>query len=243
MDPVGFELLYEEGPCLVVNKPGGLLTQAPPGIDSLEVRVKRFLKDRDNKPGKVYLGVPHRLDRPVTGALLLAKHVRAARRLSNQFQGRTIEKTYWALVDGEVADDKGTWDDTIHKLPNEARAALIEQDDPEGKSAVLHYHVVQRLPEVTWLEIRLETGRYHQIRVQVAARGHPVIGDELYGSMARFGPHVEEARDKWIALHARSLNFRHPMTYERQTLVAPLPRCWEEFGITDSGYNGTVLAS
>ena len=98
--PEGFDILYEEGPCLVVVKPGGVATQAPPGIDSLEVRVKEFLRVRDSKAGNVYLGVPHRLDRPVSGVMVLARHVRAARRLSDQFEARTVRKTYWAVVEG-----------------------------------------------------------------------------------------------------------------------------------------------
>src|SRR5690242_5724533 len=104
------EVLYEDGPCLVVNKPGGLLTQAVPGVDSLEVRIKEVLKKRAGKTqGDVYLGVPHRLDRPVSGVMIFARHVRAARRLAEQFEGRMVRKTYWALVEGEVADDTGVW--------------------------------------------------------------------------------------------------------------------------------------
>lgn len=233
MDPDGFELLYEEGPCLVVAKPGGLLTQAPPGIDSLEVRIKQFLKVRDNKPGNVYLGVPHRLDRPATGAMLFAKHVRAARRLSDQFQGRTIEKVYWTLVEGRVEDESGTWEDTIRKVSGEARAELVDEKHPDGRSAVLHHRVLTRLPSSTLLEVRLETGRYHQIRVQTAARGHAIIGDELYGSSIPFGPQVKDPRSRWIALHSRSLNFRHPMTHDRTTVSADLPIYWAAAGIAD----------
>ena len=94
------KILYEEGPCMLVSKPGGLLTQAPPHIESLELKMKRYLRDRDNKPGKVYLGVPHRLDRPVSGVMVLALHQRAAKRISDQFQRRDVNKTYWACVCG-----------------------------------------------------------------------------------------------------------------------------------------------
>jgi RluA family pseudouridine synthase len=233
MEPDGFELLYEEGPCLVVSKPGGVLTQAAPGIDSLEIRIKQFLKERDSKSGKVYLGVPHRLDRPVSGAMIFGKHQRAARRLCEQFEGRTIEKTYWALVEGEVAPDAGTWQDQILKVPNEARGEIVEPSDPAGRSAVLHYRVIERLAAATWLEIRLETGRYHQIRVQAASRGHPVIGDSQYGSTRPFGPQTQDPRARWIALHSRSLNFRHPMTRERTYISASLPSAWLDFGIAE----------
>ncbi|MBP87660.1 MAG: RNA pseudouridine synthase [Planctomycetaceae bacterium] len=229
MEPNDFDLLYEEGPCLVVSKPAGILTQAPPGIDSLEVRIKQFLKVRDDKPGKVYLGVPHRLDRPVSGAMVFAKHVRAARRLCDQFQGRTIEKTYWALVEGCVEQDDGTWEDEIRKVPNEARAELVDGSQPDRRTAVMHFQVMERLPTATFLTMRLETGRYHQIRVQSAARGYPIVGDDLYGSQAAFGPQTDDRRTRWIALHAYSLSFRHPMSGERHLISSPLPDLWREY--------------
>ena len=102
MAPLGFDILLEDGPVLVVNKPGGLLTQAPPAIDSVEKRVKAFIKHRDHKPGRVYLGVPHRLDRPVSGALVLTRHVRAARRICDQFERREVSKLYWCWVEGRL---------------------------------------------------------------------------------------------------------------------------------------------
>ena len=227
----GFEILSEEGPCLVVNKPPGLLTQAPPGIDSLEHRIKRFLKEREQKPGGVYLGVPHRLDRPVSGVIVFAKHVRAARKLSEQFAARSVRKVYWALVEGEVQPDSGTWTDHLKKLENEPRAIVVDESDPEGRKAVLHYRVLSRRPYETLLEIELETGRMHQIRVQCASRGHSLLGDELYGSGRAFGPVALDARDRLIALHARCLQFRHPMTDEPLSISAPLTTWWLDFGI------------
>lgn len=231
MDPAGFNLLYEEGPCLVVAKPGGLLTQAPPGIDSLEVRVKRFLQLRDQHPGRVYLGVPHRLDRPVSGAVLLARHVRAARRLCEQFEGRTVEKVYWALVEGLVDESEGVWSDYLRKLPGEARGEVTAEHIEGARPAVLRFRILQRLPQSSWLEIRLETGRFHQIRLQCASRGHPVLGDELYGSTQPFGPPTPESRDRWIALHARMISFRHPMTRQRISVTAPLSDVWPDLGV------------
>jgi 23S rRNA pseudouridine1911/1915/1917 synthase len=227
----GFDILYEHGPVLVVNKPPGLLTQAPPGIDSLELRVKRFLKDREQKPGEVYLGVPHRLDRPVSGAIVLAKHVRAARRISEQFEARTVRKIYWALVEGSVGEDADTWIDQLKKLENEPRAVVVDASDVEGRTAVLHYRVLQRLPTATLLEIELETGRMHQIRVQCAARGHPLLGDDHYGATMPFGPPSVDQRERLIALHARNLQFRHPMTDEPLSISAPLTAWWHELGI------------
>ncbi|MCA9122590.1 MAG: RNA pseudouridine synthase [Planctomycetaceae bacterium] len=230
MQPNGFAILYEQGPCLVVSKPAGILTQAPPGIDSLEFRIKQFLIQRENKPGRAYLGVPHRLDRPVSGALVVAKHVRAARRLSEQFEGRIVQKTYWAVVEGELATDQGRWIDRVRKVPNEARSEVVADDQKDARRAVLSYQVRLRFEGKTWLEITLETGRYHQIRVQASSHGHPVVGDALYGATTSFGPSSDDPRDLMIALHARDLTFRHPMTKEDVSVTAPLPPAWSEFG-------------
>jgi len=259
------QLLYEAGPVLVVLKPAGLLTQAPPGIDSLEARIKAWIKSRDQKPGNVYLGVPHRLDRPVSGALVFARHARAARRLSEQFEGRLVKKIYWACVAGAVTPAAGTWTDFVRKVPGEPRAELVAADHPEGREAVLHYRVLASLgcfraptsgpsdrwcpsvppvgplvppvgpsvsPEVaSWLEIELETGRTHQIRIQSAARGHPVLGDTLYGSAGTFGPAHEDQRLRAIALHGRSISFRHPMTQEIVSITAPVTDEWRHLGL------------
>ena len=121
------EILYDEGPCLVVNKPAGLLTQAPRGIDSLEVRVKEFYRQREgiDAGANVYLGLPHRIDRPVTGAIVLARHVRAARKLSSQFENRTVSKIYWAFVEGQVAPEEGTWTDYLHKRHGLAQTEVV----------------------------------------------------------------------------------------------------------------------
>jgi RluA family pseudouridine synthase len=210
----------------VVNKPGGLLTQAPLGIDSLEFRIKRLLKERDHKPGGVYLGVPHRIDRPVSGVIVFAKNVRAARRISEQFEGRLVEKTYWALAAGDVQHDAGTWTDYLQKIDGEPRSIVVDERNPAGRIAILHYRVLERLPGRTRLEITLETGRTHQIRVQCAHHGHSLLGDSLYGSSEHFGPWSEDERERLIALHARSLKFRHPLTREYVECIAPLPEAW-----------------
>ena len=229
--PEGFDVLYEEGPCLVVSKPGGLATQAPPGIDSLEVRVKEFLRVRDGKTGNVYLGVPHRLDRPASGVMVLARHVRAARRLAEQFEARTVRKTYWAVVEGEISPENGTWTDQLRKIPNQARVEVVGADHPEGRSAVLHFRVLASNGGTSWLEIDLETGRMHQIRVQAASRAHPILGDSQYGAVTSFGPLTDDFRARWIALHARSLEFRHPMTRQLISQTAPLPPPWQSLNI------------
>jgi RluA family pseudouridine synthase len=227
----GFDILHEDAACLVVNKPGGLLTQAPLGIDSLEVRIKRLLKERDGKPGDVYLGVPHRLDRPASGAIVFAKNVRAARRISQQFERRLVEKTYWALAEGDVQPDEATWTDYLQKIYGQPRTKVVDQQTEGGRIAVLHYRVKQRLAGRTLLEITLETGRTHQIRVQCASRGHPLVGDELYGSPLPFGPWSADERERLIALHARTLKFRHPLTREYIACIAPLPTTWGEAGV------------
>ncbi len=229
-DP-GFQLLYEDGPCLVVLKPAGLLTQAPPGIDSLEVRVKTFLKQREGKTGNIYLTPVHRLDRPVSGALLLARNVRAAQRLSKQFQRREVQKTYWALIQGIVDPAEGTWRDTLWKIHGQPRSQVVPADHPGGQPAVLHYRTLGQVLYGSWLEIELETGRTHQIRIQAASRGHAVVGDAHYGATTSFGPQCAEPRDRAIALHGRRLGFQHPMTRVAVSVEAPLSESWLEAGI------------
>ncbi len=225
------DVLYDDGPCLVVNKRAGLLTQAPAGIDSLELEVKAWYREREEKPADatIYLGIIHRLDRPVTGAIMFARHQRAAQRLAKQFEQRTVSKIYWALVEGNIADDEGTWTDQLHKRHGMAQAIVVPDDDPRGKHAVLHYRVMARGDSNTLLEIELETGRTHQIRVQASTRGHAVLGDAQYGATMPFGPTVDCERDAAIALHARTLGFRHPMRDELVTIEAPLPAYWPEF--------------
>ena len=166
------EILYEEGPCLVVNKPPGILTQAPAGIDSLEVQIKAYLAARERLAGPVYLAVIHRLDRPASGALLFCREKVAANKLSRQFESRRVAKTYWAFVEGEIAPVQGTWTDYLYKIHGMAQAQVVAAEHAGAKHAVLHYHVLCTNETGSWLEIELETGRTHQIRVQAASRGH-----------------------------------------------------------------------
>ncbi len=222
------DVLYEEGPCLAVHKPAGVLTQAPPSIDSIEVRLKEFLKTRDRKTGNIYLGVPHRLDRPVSGVMLFARHVRACRRISEQFEARSIQKIYWACVSGNVQPPEGIWQDWLRKIPGKAQSEIVDEDHPDGRKAVLRYRTIGQSRFGSWLEVTLETGRTHQIRVQAAARRHAILGDELYGSSVAFGPVVQDPRSRAIALHGRSLTFTHPMTRVALSVIAPLPDYWNE---------------
>lgn len=220
------DLLYEDGPVLVVNKPPGLLTQAPRGIDSLELWVRDHYRRKEALTGDFYCGIVHRIDRPVTGAIVFGRHVRATQRLARQFQERTVGKTYWALVEGAVEPAEGTWIDWLHKRHGMAQAIVVPEDDARGKKAILHYQVQATAGGASWLEITLETGRTHQIRVQAASRGHSILGDTQYGAAAPFGDQVEDQRERQIALHARSLSFRHPMRDESVEVVAPLGDAW-----------------
>ena len=225
------QLLYESGPCYVFYKPAGLSTQSPPGIDSMEVRIKDWLRQRENKEGNVYLGMPHRLDRPVSGALVVARHVRACRKLSEQFEDRLVRKVYWAAVSGNVEPAAGRWVDWLRKIPGQAHVEVVERDHPEAMSAVLNYRTLGTFAGGTCLEIELETGRTHQIRVQTSTRGYPILGDEQYGSTSTFGPATDDPRQRTIALHGRHLDFRHPMTQEPVQVIAPLPEAWCALGL------------
>ena len=234
------EILYENGPVLAINKAPGLATQAPAEFDSLERRLKAFLKDRDNKPGNIYLGVPHRLDRCASGVILFARHVRAARRISKQFENRSVRKTYWVCVQGQVTPPEGTWQDYLLKVYGHPKAEIVDQSHPLARLAVLHYRTMGMTPHGSWLEIELETGRTHQVRVQAASRGHPVLGDAFYGASVPFGEQYDEERLRAIALHARSIAFRHPMTHEEIEIAAPPPAAWETLSLRNppSGRSG-----
>jgi RluA family pseudouridine synthase len=229
-----FEILYEEGPCLVVNKPPGVLTQAPPGIDSLEVRIKVLLTQRGESAAGIYLGIPHRLDRPVSGAMVFGLDRNATRRLAAQFESRRVKKTYWACLSGVVEPHEGTWADIVRKISGRPRAEVVEVGHTEGRQAILHYRTLGFTPWGSWLEIELETGRMHQIRVQAASRGYPVLGDAEYGASVAFGPQFEDVRLRAIALHARTLAFRHPSTRRDLAFTAPLPDAWASAGIVPS---------
>ncbi len=227
-------ILYEDNHCLAVAKPAPLLTQGvPPGILTLEAMVKAYLKERYHKPGNVYLGIPHRLDRPVSGVVVFARNTKAARRLAEQFHNRQVRKVYWAVVepapDGELPPLEGVWEDWLLKVKEEARSECVTADIPGARRALLRYRRLRESDEGALLEIEPETGRMHQIRVQAASRGWPVRGDVLYGARHPFGPPAELPRDRLIALHARSLTFLHPIRYEPLTVTAPLPQTWAEF--------------
>jgi len=222
-------ILFEDNHCLAVAKPAPLLTQGvPAGIPTLEAWVKDYLKEKYHKAGNVYLGIPHRLDRPVSGVVLFARNTKAARRLAEQFRERQVTKVYWAAVEGDVQPAQGTWEDWLRKLPEESRTERVDPGTPGARQAVLVYRCLQACEGGKLLEFRPTTGRMHQIRLQAALRGWPIRGDVLYGAKLPFGPPADLPRERIIALHARSLTFQHPIRYEPLTVTAPLPSSWRE---------------
>jgi 23S rRNA pseudouridine1911/1915/1917 synthase len=174
----------------------------------------------------VYLGIPHRLDRPVSGVVVFCRNTKASQRVAEQFQRHTVTKVYWALVEGLFVEDAGEWRDFVRKFPDQARAEIVPPDAPLAKEAITAFRVVRRDADSTLLELTPKTGRMHQLRVQAAARGHPVLGDAIYGSTRHFGPPAELARDRVIALHARRLVFEHPFRRVPVELEAPVPQYW-----------------
>jgi 23S rRNA pseudouridine1911/1915/1917 synthase len=221
-------ILYEDNHCLAVNKPAPLLTQAAPCRVSLESLAKDYLREKYAKKGRVYLGIPHRLDRPVTGVVLFARQTASAQRLAAQFQERQVTKVYWAAVEGDVQPSEGVWEDWLVKLEDQAHTVVATPETEGARRAVLHYRKVGSLAGGTLLELCPQTGRMHQLRVQTSARGWPIFGDERYGSGRPFAHNAEQPRERVIALHARSLTFLHPIRYEPITVEAPLPDCWRE---------------
>ncbi len=229
------QILHEDYHLIVLNKPAPLLTQAPEGIPSLEALVKAHIKQKYNKPAGVYLGIPHRLDRPVSGVVVFARNSKAAQRIHDQFQKHLVTKIYWALVEGDLHPGEGQWQNWLRKLPEESRTEIAEPHSPKAKEAITDYRVLQHFGDRTLVELAPRTGRMHQLRIQAAVRGHPIIGDDLYGSTQTFGPDVELHRDRIIALHARSLTLEHPFRKETLVVEAPLSEEWPALNPESSG--------
>ena len=211
------QILHEDNHIIVVNKRVGDIVQGDKtGDKPLSEVVKEYIKDKYNKPGEVFLGVVHRLDRPTTGIVVFARTSKALTRLNEMFSNRETQKTYWAVVKNKPAksDDK-----LVHYLKrneknNTSKAHLKEV--PESKLASLDYKIIKELNNYFALEINLDTGRHHQIRAQLAAIGSPIKGDLKYG-FDRSNP------DGGIHLHARKLVFTHPVTKENIQIIAPVP--------------------
>ena len=221
-------VVYEDHHLLALNKPAPLLTQAPAGVPSLEALAKAYLKEKFAKPAGVYLGVPHRLDRPVSGVVVFARNSKAAARVHQQFAERLVRKVYYALVEGEpdLPPEGATWVDWVRKLPAESRTERAAEGEPGAKRAELMARVVTHWPGMTCVELTPLTGRMHQLRAQLAWRGHPVLGDSTYGSATPFGPVAEIARDRVIALHAGRLTLTHPFGGAGLEFRALVPDYW-----------------
>jgi 23S rRNA pseudouridine1911/1915/1917 synthase len=219
-------VLFEDHHLIAVNKPAPLMTQAPAGVPSLEAEVRALIKEKYAKPAGVYLGIPHRLDRPVSGVVVFCRNTKAAQRVAEQFQKHTVTKVYWALVEGVVADEIGEWRDFLRKIEVQAKAEIVPAETQGAKEAVTAFKVLRRDEDATLLELTPKTGRMHQLRVQAAARRYPVLGDTLYGCTRPFGPSAELPRDRVIALHARRLVIEHPFRKVPVELEAPLPEYW-----------------
>lgn len=225
-------VLHEGSGVIAVRKPAGLATQAPPGIDSMERRVRDWLARR----GGHYLGVPHRLDRPVSGILLFAATPRAARQLSRQFERRTIVKRYAALLEPRSQDDLPgdgrwvEWRDRIAKVPDEPKAMLVPEGEPcdAAREAVTRVRLVAFTTDRDRPAIEVEfapvTGRMHQLRLQAASRDLPVLGDVLYGSTATFRDASPGLSVAAIALHACRIEYIDPDT--KANVVISVPPSW-----------------
>jgi 23S rRNA pseudouridine1911/1915/1917 synthase len=231
-------ILFEDNHCLAVAKPGGLLTQGvPAGITTLEGQVKDYLRETYGKKGRVYLGIPHRLDRPVSGVVLFARQTKSAQRLAEQFHNRQVSKVYLAAVEGEVQPEAGVWEDWLLKIGEQARSEKVAEGIAGARRALLRYRRLSVTSKGTLLELRPETGRMHQLRVQTSIRGWPIRGDERYGSKIPFGPNEGNPRDRLIALHAFSLTFLHPIRFEPLTVTAPIPEYWRELEISSKWFS------
>jgi 23S rRNA pseudouridine1911/1915/1917 synthase len=227
MEPTALDVLFDDAHCLALNKPADLPVQSPkPGEVSLEALVRAHLRADD--PAAAYVGIVHRLDRAASGVILWAKTPKAARRLAEQFAGRKAHKTYWAIVEGRCPSDRGLWEDWLSAdtTTGLGRVQVCRRGTPRARHAVSRFECAkaEQLPEgCSWIQLWPETGRTHQLRVQSAARGMPILGDRLYGAMRPFSP--------GIALHARELVIEHPILHSPIHLAAPAPRSWSEQGI------------
>ena len=213
---LGLSVIYEDNHILVVNKTAGLLVQGDKtGDKSLLDLAKKYIKDKYQKPGEVFLGLVHRLDRPTTGVIVLARTSKALSRLSQQFKERVPKKIYRAIVYG-TPEAKTTLEHYLRKNHSKNKSFHYPKNTPNTKKAVLHYRSVKQLKSYHVLDIELETGRHHQIRAQLAAVGLYIKGDLKYGAK-------RPNKNGSIHLHARSLTLIHPTKKEEMTFLAPTP--------------------
>ncbi|MBR4161830.1 MAG: RluA family pseudouridine synthase [Bacteroidaceae bacterium] len=211
-------VLYEDNHLIIVNKQTGEIVQGDKTGDTpLSDIVKDWLKEKHNKPGNVYLGVVHRLDRPVSGVVLFAKTSKALPRLNKMFaEHDKVSKTYWAIVQNRPEAPQGTLTHWLTRNEKNNTARAYDHEVPGSKKAVLDYKLIASSERYHLLEVHLHTGRHHQIRCQLAKMGCPIKGDLKYGS-PRSNP------DGSISLHARNLTLEHPVSHESISITAPVP--------------------
>lgn len=220
------DILYEDNHIIAVNKRSGDIVQGDETGDTpLSDLVKAYIKEKYQKPGEVFLGVVHRIDRPVSGIVLFARTSKSLSRLNELFKTKEITKTYWAVVKKKPVSDSGTLTHYHLKDEKTRKARLFDKEVAHSKKCVLHYRWLASSDHYHLLEIQLETGRFHQIRAQLAKIGSPIKGDVKYG----FERPNENARS--IHLHARKISFIHPVKNEPIELTAPVPdeKIWQFF--------------
>jgi 23S rRNA pseudouridine1911/1915/1917 synthase len=217
-----FPVLYTDNHLLALYKPAGLLVQgdATQDVSLLELG-KAWLKQTYQKPGRVFLGLVHRLDRPVAGVVVFARTSKAAARLSEQFRLGTVEKRYLAIISGHLEEPAGRWVDHLERTGRVSRIlTLSDQNAPRKvQEARLRYRVLATHDPLSLVEVHLETGRHHQIRVQFAHRGHPLVGDRRYGTATNL-------EHRPVALFAQAVTLEHPVRHEQLTVESPLPSGW-----------------
>lgn len=212
------QIVYEDNHMMVVNKKAGQLVQGDKtGDESLLELIKSFIKIRDAKPGNVFLGLVHRIDRPTSGLIIYAKTSKALTRLTQMVKNREIKKTYWAVVQKTMIPQSQRLVHYLQKNEKTNKATVFIKPTDSAKESILNYQIIKVLDNFQLLEIDLETGRHHQIRAQLSKIGAAIKGDLKYGA-ARSNP------DGGIHLHARKLEFTHPVTKENLEITAPVPQ-------------------
>ncbi|WP_294331560.1 RNA pseudouridine synthase [uncultured Chryseobacterium sp.] len=212
------QIVYEDNHLLVINKKVGQLVQGDKtGDESLLETIKDFIKKKDNKPGNVFLGLVHRIDRPTSGLVIYAKTSKALSRLTQMVKNREVKKTYWAVVAKEMIPKTQRLVHYLKKNEKNNKAIVFPKVTDGAKEAILTYNVIKALENYLLLEIDLETGRHHQIRAQLSKIGVPIKGDLKYGA-------PRSNSDGGINLHARKLEFIHPVTKENIEIIAPVPQ-------------------
>lgn len=210
-------VLFEDNHIIIVNKKAGDITQGDKtGDKPLSDVVKEYVKDKYNKPGNVFIGTVHRLDRPTSGIVIFARTSKALERLNKMLREKTINKTYWALVKNAPKKSSDTLINFLKKDTKKNKSFVYKKEITGSKKGILHYKIRQQLDNYTLLEIDLETGRHHQIRTQLAHIGCIIKGDLKYGA-------DRSNKDSSISLHARKINFTHPVSKEDITITAPTP--------------------